>query len=340
MSNEPINVLITLPFPEELLDQIKQVSSRIHLMPTPARNVDEINADTWKQVEVLYTDRILPAPEAAPKLNWVQFHYAGIDHATGNPLLQHHEIDFTSLSGAAAPQVAEYALMMLLALGHRMPELHINQSKAGWPPDRWERYKPHELRGSTVGILGYGSIGRELARMLQPLDVRILAAKRDAMHPQDNNYIPEGLGDPEGALFDRLYPYQAIKSMLKECDFVLVCVPLTPETRGLIGEEELGALKPTAFIVDVSRGGIIQPQALLNALQDKKIAGAALDVFAEEPLPPTSPFWKLPNVLISPHISGISFHYDQRAVDLFCENLKRYVAGSPLYNKFDPDLGY
>ena len=340
MSTNPVNVLITLPFPEDLLEKIKQVSPRIRILPNTARNADDIQPDTWKQVEILYTDRVLPILENATNLHWVQFHYAGIDHITGNSLLQHHEIDFTTLSGAAAPQVAEYALLMMMALGHKIPEINAIQAKAGWPADKWERLKPFELRGSTVGIVGYGSIGRELARMLQPLDVRVLAAKRDAMHPQDSGYMPEGMGDPEGAFFHRLYPYQALQSMFKECDFVLVCVPLTPDTRGLIGEDELDALKPSAFMVDVSRGGIVDSQALLAALQDKKIAGAALDVFPEEPLPPASPFWKLPNVIITPHISGNSPRYDQRAVDLFVENLKRYLAGMPLYNRFEPELGY
>ncbi len=340
MSTNFINVMITLPFPEDLLEKIKQVSPRLHIQVIPARNTDDIPPETWKQVEVLYTDRVLPAPEDATNLRWVQFHYAGIDHITGNTLLQHHEIDFTTLSGAAAPQVAEYAMMMMMALGHKIPEMHTNQTKAGWPADKWDRLKPTELRDSTVGIVGYGSIGRELARMLQPFNVRILAAKHDAMHPQDSGYMPEGMGDPEGAFFHRLYPFQAIQSMFKECDFVLVCVPLTAATRGLIGEEELAVLKPSAFLVDVSRGGIVESQALLAALQDKKIAGAALDVFAEEPLPPNSPFWKLPNVILTPHISGISPKYNQRAIELFAGNLKRYITGTPLYNKFEPELGY
>ena len=340
MSTTPINVLITLPFPEGLIDQIKEVSPRIHVLPNSAKTPEDLSTETWKQVEVLYTDSVLPAFEKVPNLRWVQFHYAGIDHATGNPLLQHREIDFTTLSGAAAPQVAEYALSMILALGHRLLEMQANQAKAAWPADKRDRLKPTELRDSTVGIVGYGSIGRELARLLQPLGVHILAAKHDAMHPQDSGYMPEGMGDPEGELFQRLYPFQAIKSMFKECDFVLICVPLTPDTRNLIGEEELAALKPSAFLVDVSRGGIVQQAALLTALRDKKIAGAALDVFAEEPLPASSPLWKLSNLIITPHVSGISTAYNQRAVDLFAENLDRYITGAPLYNRFNPELGY
>jgi phosphoglycerate dehydrogenase-like enzyme len=340
MSNTPIPVLLTVNFSEELLQLVRQVSPRLQLTTNPARNPEDIPAETWREVEILYTDRLLPPPASAPNLRWVQFHYAGIDHVANHPLLQQRGIDFTTLSGAAAPQVAEYAVAMMLALGHKLPDLNVNQAKTDWPRDRWERFKPVELRGSTVGLVGYGSIGREIARILYPMGVRVLAAKRDAMHPHDNGYIPEGLGDNEGDVFTRLYPTQAVKAMFKECDFVIICVPLTPVTRGMIGEAELAAMKPGAFLIDVSRGGIVNPGPLLGALQDKRLAGAALDVFAEEPLPPNSPFWKLPNVIVSPHISGISAQYPQRAIALFVENLKRYLAGTPLYNLYNPDIGY
>lgn len=340
MATNPVEVLITVSFPEELVEPLRQLSPRLRITLQPARSPEEISPDLWSRVEVLYTDRLLPAPAAAPNLRWVQFHYAGIDHAVGNPLLEKPELAVTTLSGAAAPQVAEYAVLMMLALGHKMPELHINQYKVEWPKDRWERFKPVELRGSTVGIVGYGSIGREIARLLQPFDVKILAAKRDLMHPEDNGYMPAGLGDPDGDLFTRLYPITALKSMVKKCDFVVVCVPLTEDTKNLVGAEELAAMKPGAYLVDVSRGGVIQPQALLDVLRDKKIAGASLDVFAEEPLPPTNPLWKLSNVLISPHISGVSVHYNRRAIDMFSENLIRYLSGNELFNLYQSEWGY
>jgi len=196
------------------------------------------------------------------------------------------------------------------------------------------------LRGSTVGIVGYGSVGREVARLLQPFNVRILATKRDVMHPHDIGYMPKGIGDPEGHLFTRLYPPQALKSMLKECDFVVITLPLSPETEDLIGKEELAAMKSTAFLINVSRGRVINTPALLSALQEGKIRGAALDVFSEEPLPPTSPFWKLPNVLITPHVAGNSSHYDERANELFCENIQRYLKGVTLLNRIDPVRRY
>lgn len=340
MSSRPVPVYITLPLDEELLDQIRQVSPRIHLTSLSGKTADSISSTVWEQAEVLFTDRVLPDPEEAENLRWVQFHFSGIDHIVDHPLLQRRDIDFTTLSGAAAAQMAEYVVAMILAQGHKLTDLHNNQAKAEWPKERWDRFRPLELRGSTVGIIGYGSIGREVARLLQPFGVKILAAKRDAMHPQDKGFTPPGMGDPEGDLFTRLYPVEAVKALLKESDFVVVSLPLTQATRGLIGEAELAAMKPGSYLIDVSRGGIIQQPALITALQEKKLAGAALDVFPEEPLPANNPLWKLPNVIITPHIAGSSAVYNQRAVDLFVENLKRYLAGNPLFNLYNPDLGY
>lgn len=214
------------------------------------------------------------------------------------------------------------------------------QRLAEWPRERWERFSPRELRDSTVGIVGYGSIGRQTARLLQPFGATVLAAKRDVMHPEDLDYIPEGMGDPQGDLVHRLYPIQALRSMLKECDFVAVTVPLTPETRGLVGAAELAALKPTAFLVDTSRGGVVDHTALIPVLRDRKIAGAALDVYPEEPLPADHPLWRLSNAILTPHISGNTPHYDERATALFAENLQRYVSGLPLFNQFDLARGY
>jgi phosphoglycerate dehydrogenase-like enzyme len=236
--------------------------------------------------------------------------------------------------------MGEYVLMMLLALGHKMPSLFAHQKNAAWPKDRWEKFSPLELRGATVGIVGYGSIGRQVARLLQAFGAKVLAVKRDAMQTKDTGYVMEGLGDPEGDFAHRIYPFQALKSMLKECDFVVVAVPLTEKTQGLIGEEEFAAMKPGSALVDVSRGGVIDHDALVSALKTDKLSGAALDVFPTEPLPKESHLWDLPNLIISPHIAGVTTHYDERAMRLFAENLKRYIEGESLFNQFEIERGY
>lgn len=338
--NEPIEVLITLPFPERLVSQLQAISPRLQITTRKVRKAEEIPAEVWAKVEILYTNSVLPSPEAAPNLHWIQFHWAGVDHVLDAPILGKPGLLATTLSGAAASQVAEYIVMMFLTLGHHMPDLNAHQRRAEWPKDRWERFSPVELRGSTVGIVGYGSIGRQVARLLQPFGAVVLATKRDVMHPQDTDYTPEGMGDPGGDLVHRLYPSQALRAMLKECDFIAVTVPKTSETQRLIKSEEFAVLKPTAYLVDISRGGVVDHSSLTAALRDHRLAGAALDVFPEEPLPSESPLWKLPNVLITPHISGITPHYDERAIALFSQNLQRYLANLSLYNRINPKDQY
>ena len=337
---DTIEVLITIPLNETLLATLREVSPRFHITVQAGRKVEDIPSEIWARTEILYTERLLPDPQAVPNLKWIQFHFAGIDFATQAPLLQKQDLMITSLSGASATQVAEHVVMMMLALGRHLPDLMTVQAKGEWPRDRFDRFTPMELYGSTVGIVGYGSIGRQIAHLLQTFGVTIVATKRDVMHPQDTGYIKSGQGDPQGDLFQRLYPIQALPSMLHQCDFIVVTIPLTTSTRNLISGEQLASVKPTAYLVDISRGGIVDHAALIPALQERRLAGAALDVFPEEPLPPTSPLWHMPNVIISPHISGVSLHYNERAVALFAENLNRYLTGLPLYNRYDTSAGY
>jgi phosphoglycerate dehydrogenase-like enzyme len=335
-----IEVLITLPFTEALANHLRSVSPNIRVSLYSAKKSEEIPPELWTKTEVLFTERILPKPDQAPNLKWVQFSYAGIDYWLDDPILARPGLLVTTMSGAGAPAIAEYALMMMLALGHKMPAMSAAQRKGEWLKDAWSRYSASELRGSTVGIIGYGSIGRQVAHLLQPFEATVLATKRNAKHPEDPGYTAPGTGDPGGNLVHRLYPAEALKSMLKLSDFILVCVPLTPETRGLLNAETLAVAKPGAYIVDVSRGGIIDHTALIKALQDGALAGAALDVFPNEPLPPNSPLWSMPNVILTPHIADTSPHYLERGTDLFGENLLRYLAGITLFNLFDPEKGY
>ncbi len=337
---DPVEILITMPVADNLLARINELAPRVKVNLIPAQKPEDVPADVWPRVEVLYTNRIIPTAEQASKLRWIQFHWAGVDHALDAPFLQKPGLMATTLSGSAASQMGEYVLQMLLALGHRLPEILSYQKRAEWPRDRWERFLPLELRGSTVGIVGYGSIGRQIARLLQPFGATVLATKKDLMNPRDTGYIPTDMGDPDGDYVNRLYPPEALRSMLKDCDFVVITVPKTQHTIGMIGLAEIASMKPTAFLIDVSRGGVVDHAALLPALKDRKIAGAALDVYPEEPLPSDSPLWKLPNVILTPHISGNTVHYNERAIDLFIENLQRYLNNLPLYNLIDMERGY
>lgn len=338
--NDPVEVLITLNFNDQLVRQLMDVSPRLHIQVLNVREITDVPSEVWSRVEVLYTNRVLPTPEEAPRLKWIQLHWAGADHAVHAPILAKPGVQATTLSGTSASQMAEHAVLMMLALGHHLPEATALQKRAEWPGDRWERFSPRELRDSTVGIIGYGSVGREIARLVTKFGATVLATKRDVMHPVDTGYMPEGLGDPNGDLVQRLYPPQALSSMLKQCDFVVVCTPLTAETKNLLGAQELASLKPGAYLVALSRGDIVDHSALIPLLRDQKIGGAALDVFPTEPLPADSPLWKLPNVIITPHIAGFSPQYDQRAVQLFAENLQRYLSGLPLHNRISIENEY
>ena len=335
-----IEVLTTIPFPETVMQKFREITPHLRLTLHPAQKTDEIPVDQWNRTEILYTDLLVPDLNLTPNLRWIQYHYAGTDFVLDTPLMQKPDLQITSMSGASAIQEGEYILGMLLALGHHLPELFQNQLKHDWPADRWEKFSPKELTNSTVGLVGYGSIGREVARLLQPFGVKVLATKRDAMNPMDNGYTIEGHGDPEGNLFHRLYPMQAVNSMIKECDFVVVLLPLTPETRGSFGEQEIRSMKPGSYLIVASRGGIVDENALLQALNEKTIAGAVMDVFSREPLPVESPLWKLPNVILTPHVSGFSPNYKERAGMMFVENLRRYLHGETLLNRVDPDRSY
>ena len=336
---DTVFVLITEPLPADIIARLQALSPRLDIHVHPANHLEEVPAPLLARAEVLYTLRIVPAADQAPQLKWIQFHMAGLDHFVDAPILN-RGVQFTSVSGAAAVQMAEYAMMMLLALGHRLPDLVRVQAAHEWPRDKWERFSPRELRGSTVGIIGYGSVGRETARLCRAFGARVLAMKHDAMIPEDTGYAIEGIGDPEGSLPLRIYPPQAAKRMLAECDFVVLSAPLTDSTRAWFDAGMIDSMRDGACLVNISRGGILDEQALQKALQTGKLSGAALDVFAAEPLESDSKLWDTPGMFLTPHIAGNSPQYDLRAAGMFAENLHRYLDGRPLLNLFDPRKGY
>jgi phosphoglycerate dehydrogenase-like enzyme len=231
----------------------------------------------------------------------------------------------------------------MLALAHRLPTIVEWQQRGSWPPDeqRWPLFVPSELRGATLGIVGYGSIGRELARLAKAaFAMTVLACKRDPSQRIDTGYALPGTGDPEGALPDLWFAPDRLPEMLPQCDVVVVCAPLTPETHHLLGAEELATMKPSAFLVNVGRGATIDEAALTAALSQHSIAGAALDVFAEEPLPSGNALYALDNVILSAHVSGFIPSYDDKCTTLFIENLRRFLAQERLLNLIDRAKGY
>ena len=334
-----ILVLLTIAFRDDLLERIKALSPRLKLVVEPARSEEEISEDLLSEVEVLYTASALPEAEDAPNLKWVQVHFAGVDHLADHPLME-SEVQITTLSGVAASGMTEFAVMMMLSLGRRLPLMLEDKGAKIWAEDRFDRFKSIQLRDSTVGIVGYGSIGRQIARILRSFGAEVLATKRDLKTLEDPGFQFEDMGDPDSSLVRRLYPPQALASMAAECDFLIITLPLTSETLGSVDEKIFAKMKPSSYLIDLSRGGIVDHGALVDALRDKRIAGAALDVYPVEPLPESSPLWEMGNVILSPHIAGSSARYNEMAIELFVENMQRYLAEQPLLNRFIPERGY
>lgn len=339
--DKKLRILSALSLTESQVEKIKAVDPRIEVHWYGRKDATRIPLELWREAEILITSGTpLPPPDQTPALKWVQFNFAGVDKAFQQEIFLRGGVRLTSASGAMISQMGEYVMMALLMLGHKAPEMFRFQQQKVWHEHRIEKLEPIELRGSTVGIVGYGSIGREVARLLYPFGAKVLATKRDVMHPEDDGYAPEGLGDPQGNYFHRLYPNEALNAMLKECDFVVVSPPLTAETHQMISTEQFAVMKPGAFLVNVSRGPVVDTNALIEAARSGKLGGAVLDVFEEEPLPADSPLWDVPNVVITPHIAGISKRNMDTLVDLFVTNLSRYLKGQELYNLIDPEHGY
>jgi phosphoglycerate dehydrogenase-like enzyme len=347
MNKQPVHVLSVLNLSERHLERIRAVSPRL-VVSQHSLAPDQTYSPTARtfatvltpEVEVLYAHNAPFDLDLAPGLRWVQLNSAGVEQLYNTPVWQ-SEVALTSASGIHAVQIAEYVLGMLLSYAHRFPQAARFQREAHWPqmPEKLT-LATRELRGKTLGILGYGAIGREVARLASAFGVRVLATRRAGRPAAFDGWTPPGTGDPAGTIPERFYDLSELPALLPECDMLVLALPLSAQTRHLIGQAELALMRPHAFLVNIGRGALIDPDALLSALQAHSIGGAALDVTEPEPLPPSSPFWGLDNLLLTPHISGMSAYYDDRLVELFCANLQRYLAGEPLFNQVQRELGY
>ncbi len=263
----------------------------------------------------------------ARKLRWIHSTAAGVAQLC-YPELVASPVILTNASPVMAGPVAEHTLALILALARHIPSAVRYQEQAVWAQSRiWEeKPRPMELEGTTLGLIGLGHIGRELATRARSFGMRVIAVKRDPSRG--------------GECANRVFPPQDLDQMLKESDFVTVVAPETPATRHLIGAAALAAMKPTAYLINVSRGTLVDEAALVEALQAGRIAGAALDVAEREPLPPESSLWRAPNLLITPHLAASSERLWQRHAELLEDNVRRYLTGEPLRNVVNKAAGY
>ena len=333
-----VRVLVTIDISKELLSKLSEVSPQLKVDQTYCKSEEAVTEALGVETEVLYARHFPTRLKHGSRLRWIQYQAAGLDVYLNHPLIR-TPVMITTTSGAHAGPGAEFVIGLMIALARRIPQLVKNQSQHQWNPADSPEI---ELRGQTLGIVGYGSIGRELARLTSALGMRILAVKRNVHDLLVADSIGTFPGDPNGRLPERIFATAELKAMLAEADFVVVAAPLTRDTAGLIGEEELQVMKPASYLINIARGSVVTMTALTRALKENRIAGAAVDVFESEPLDSASDLWELPNLLITPHVmaSRANPKYDERCNRIFAENLRRYLARAPLLNLVRKDAGY
>lgn len=345
--SDKVKILITFRLEPDLIRKIEEVDPCVKVLyepdllgrpryPCDQHGTPILHTPTQKkrwsdllsQTEILfgYTlhTKLNELKETAPRLKWVQSPSAGVGQWFKRTSWSELEIPLTTASGIHATPLAEFSMMAMLWFVKDAPRMIVEKERR-----HWERYAGTTLKGKTVAVISLGSIGLEVARLAKCFGMHVIGTKRTL----------EGV-NPDSLHAEDLYPVADLKSMLAQADFVVICIPHTHETEGMIGEEEIAAMKPGAVVINVARGVIIDETALIRALNSEHLSGAALDVQSKEPLPPDSPLWGMPQVLLSPH-SGSNVNSENiELVKLFCDNLRRYIDGKPLRNVLDKNKLY
>lgn len=320
-----MNTILIMLSPDRLTDEqqdeIKAIAPGKKLLLTRDRKEIDVNVKSIEIVTGWVPRDLIPN---LPNLRWFQQWGAGADWLLSHPEMVEADFILTNASGVHAIPISEHILSLIFAFARDLPGAVKAQQQG-----EWYRPKPgsvFELSGKTMLLVGVGAIGERTAEIGSGLGMHVMGVRRNPSVP--SSFVEDMYG-----------PDQLI-DVLPLADFVVLTAPLTNETRGIIGEPELRAMKPTALIFNIGRGGTIQESALLQALKLGWISGAGLDVFENEPLPADSPFWKMENVIITPHYSGMTPSYTERALAIFMDNLRNYLAGEPLFNVVDKKLGY
>jgi len=321
-----MKLLLGHALPQERLDELTAAAPVAELVIAEGREavLREI-PDAEAYVPGPWDDEVV---DKGWRLRWVHFMWAGVEGQL-TPRALEGSFTITNSAGVFGVPMAEHALAMMLCFARG---LHVCLRRS--PEQLWHRpggrrsvtEGMRELAGATLGILGYGGIGRETAQRARAFGMRIVALRR---RPERGAQFADVVLGPDG-----------LDELLRESDYLLISCPLTPETRGMIGARELALMKPEAVLVNLARGGIVHEHALVAALREGRIRGAALDVTEQEPLPPDSPLWGMENVLITPHVAGTSPRTSRRQFELLRDNMRRFVAGEPLLNVVDRAAGY
>ena len=348
-----VPVLIATPLEAELAQRVADLEPRVELLYEPdllppARYVGDTSGDPsfrrdretqrrfdelLARAEVLYGmprgsgEGLAEALRRGPGVRWVQGRNAGageqVAEAARIAPAELRRVAVTTSAGVHAGPLAEFCLLGLLAFVKGLPRLERDRSERSWP----ELPTPGlELRGRTLVVVGLGAIGREIARLAQAFGMRVLGVRRNPS------------ADTPGV--DGVYPPERLSELAAEANDMVVTIPLTEATRGLVDADTLAALGPGGVFVNVGRGAVVDEAALVARLRDGTLAGAALDVFEREPLPADSPLWTLPNVILSPHGAALVAAEPVRVLELFVDNLERYLAGEPLVNQVDSEAFY
>jgi phosphoglycerate dehydrogenase-like enzyme len=318
--------ILVLAAPDEpqlsMLDDLRETASVVIGNSAPAFEKASATADVifnWSGSLSLIRDVFL----MSPSVRWIHSRSAGLER-TLFPELIASDVVMTNGSGVFSPSLGEFSLAAILYFAKDFRRMIRNQMAA-----RWEPFDILPISSQTVGIVGYGDIGRAVASRVRAMGMNVLAVKRHAS--------TQSSPDP---FADRIYTPDQRLAMLPQCDYVVVAAPLNAETVGLINEAEFAAMKPTGVVINVGRGPVICERAMVNALSHNKIKGAALDVFDEEPLPANHPFYKLENVLLSPHCADHTPDWLDNAMRFFLAQFEKFRRGEPLLNVVDKKLGY
>ena len=323
--NDKLNVLISFHLPKIYLERILSVSTRIEISQN--RGQEEL-LKLVENADVLLAGRFSRRMFlAARRLKWIQTNYVGVESFL-YPEVVESDVIVTNAGGVNTVPVAEHAIGLIFCLSRKLHLFIRNQLEKKWKTSNAELLpQMNEVAGKTLGIVGIGRIGSEIAKKAKCLGMKTVATRRNTSGPKPDHV-------------DILVSSENLDQLLAESDFVVLQLPATAETKNLIGEKEFRSMKPTAYLINTGRGDVVQEDKLIKALKEGWIAGAALDTFADEPLPENSPLWDMQNVVITPHVAGLTPYYIDRLIEIFCENLKRFMNKEQLVNVVDKKRGY